>query len=301
MYYNIIITRIIYFLHTLLIAYGISIFYTRVLTPRKFLRHPLRDCFIVTQLFSTVMTFSLGYAVFTSVWFFLSHLIVALILFKDRKLLRFAAYIFAVVSYSFTELIPAGVLLLANIFFPSLDLTPKYLLVSGNVFLSAFNCFSLAIIYFIFLKKVSAIFSGHFSTLKPKSLLLISLPFMIVVFNTYLGELASSLPMLFLVTPLMIAGILLCIFLLQKGFLSLKHEEILLSEKKKRQQYLEQQIEYYKIMDTEYLALRKWRHDAVNHLSAIAYLLETRQYTETGHYLKTFLDKNHMEDINNEI
>lgn len=153
MYYNIIITRIIYFLHTLLIAYGISIFYTRVLTPRKFLRHPLRDCFIVTQLFSTVMTFSLGYAVFTSVWFFLSHLIVALILFKDRKLLRFAAYIFAVVSYSFTELIPAGVLLLANIFFPSLDLTPKYLLVSGNVFLSAFNCFSLAIIYFIFLKK----------------------------------------------------------------------------------------------------------------------------------------------------
>lgn len=290
MYHNIIVTRIIYFLHSILISYGISLLYTRVLTPKKFLRYPLRDCFIVTLLLNTVMTFSVSYAVFTSIWFFLIHLLIALFLFRDRIALRITAYAFAVVSYSFIELLPASVLIFMNIFFPSMNLTPKYLIVSGNVPLSALNCFSLAIIYFIFLKTISGMLGRYFSSLKPKSLLLISMPFFIVMINTYFLEIASTTRILFLVTPLIIVNVFICLLLLQKGLLALKHEEELLSEKENQKKQLEQQINYYKTLDKEYLAMRRWRHDASNHLASVTYLLETKQYREAENYLKNFFD-----------
>ena len=285
MYYSIAGTKIIYFLHSVLISYGISLFYTRVLTPKKFLRHPLGDCFIITLLLNTVMTFSVSHAVFTSIWFFSIHLLIALFLFKDRMGLRITAYAFVMVSYSFIELLPASILIFINIFLPSMNLTPKYLIVSGNVLLSALNCFSLAIIYFLFLKTISGMLYRYFSSLKPKSLLLVSMPFFIVMINTYFLEKSSTLTILFLVTPLIIINVFLCLLLLQKGLLALKHEEELLSEKENHKKHLEQQIDYYKTLDKEYLTMRRWRHDVSNHLVSVAYLLETKQYNEAGKYL----------------
>ncbi len=290
MYNNYPCVQIAYFFYMLLISYAASRFFTRVLTPKKQLRRPMIACLILMQLFLSILSLTIDQPVFTSIWFMMTHFLVPLLLFQDRLTTRIAAFIIAYISYTFIELMPASVFLFVNILFPEKNLTPKSLMLAGNVPCSVLYFLAVDILYLIFLNILSDLFYRQFSFLKLKSLLLISLPFFISLIDTFLLELGSDLKSLFLITPIVAALLILCLFLLSKGFFALRHQEKLLLEKENEKKYLEQQIAYYKTLDKEYLTMRRWRHDASNHLTAIAYLLKTKQYKEAKDYLKVFLN-----------
>ena len=288
MYHNFPGVQIAYFFYMLMVSYATSRFHNRVLTPRKQLRHPIADCLILMQLLLSVLSLTIDRPVFTSAWFMISHLLVPLILFQGRLTTRIAAFIIVYVSYTFIELMPASVFLFLNILFPGMDLQPKNLMLSGNIPCSVAYFLSVALFYFIFLNILSDLFRRQFAFMKIKSLLLISLPFFIVLITTFLLEPLPNVHTFFLMTPVAAAPFLLSQFLLSRGFSVLKRQEELLLKKENEKKRLEQQIDYYKSLDEEYRALRRWRHDTANHLSAIAYLLETKQYEKTKNYLENF-------------
>lgn len=218
MYNNFPGVQIAYFFYMLLISYAASRFLTRVLTPKKQLNHPMLVCLILMQSLLSVLALTIDRPIFTSAWFMISHLLVPVLLFCDRLTTRIAAFIITYISYTFIELMPASVFLFANILFPEKNLLPKSLMLAGNIPCSVLYFLAVAALYFIFLNILSDLFYRQFSFLKLKNLLLISLPFFIVLINTFLLELGHDLKSLLLITPLVMVLLILCLFLLSRGF-----------------------------------------------------------------------------------
>lgn len=70
-------------------------------------------------------------------------------------------------------------------------------------------------------------------------------------------------------------------------------ESIIYEEKLK---ILKQQLSYIQELETEYQELRKWNHDIENHLQALSYLIDMRQFEEAEKYYQRIISKEPLEE-----
>lgn len=124
LYQNTFIVKILYFfMYIAIVNYGIMKFYTQLLTSRSWLHRPLRDSFFISLVLLCPMIFlSEKNRIYSGTYFLTMFLVAVIILFKDKLSIRISAYLFAVLSYEFIELMPASFFLLANCFVKNIDL-----------------------------------------------------------------------------------------------------------------------------------------------------------------------------------
>ena len=272
------LTVISYFLMLCFYAVIIPYFYTRLLTPRKWARHPfLFSCLCMMPNFILCL---INY----DAVIYINWLMVALPLFfffSDPLWKRIASYIFTYLIMLFAELASffivcaAASLLTGVMSIPSQVQGPQTLIVAAvNIILGA--AVTLLAIPFI---------QSLFHHIRLSTVILIGLPFILC---TVAHTLTESWP------PFVFSFIFLfplCYVILSRGFQRMQKEELLRQQREHQRLLIQKQLGYAQELEREYGRLRRWNHDIANHFLALSYLLEQKKYEEGDCYIQSLLDE----------
>lgn len=287
---NSFIIRIIFLVYIASLCFGTSNFYVQVLTPRKGLSHPKKICFLFLFFLTagTVFVF-FNSTVISSIWFLTSLALPAFALFQDKMLTKVFMCFLALLSCSFAEMTAFALLSAINLFFPEKDLIPAHIFRSGNVFLSFITFAIISFAYTLLLFVISKALKRLHTYLKPRIGILLAFPFFIVIINDGMLTGIDSHKQLYIYTPVLLVLFIFAIFILSKGLKELRKQELLTLQTEKQRKKVEYQLLYYKKMGEEFISLRKWKHDMTNHISAITFLLENKNYKDAKKYLEGLL------------
>lgn len=273
------------------IAYCTARFYVAVLTPKKSIKRPLEACTLLTFLLLAPISWMIFHIPWIgSFWMFIGYSIPAIALFSDRFSLRISAFFFALVTYISTELIPASLIMAGSMIFAHKTLYPRTLLLEGNMAFALFYVICSGIVLRFALNILTSAFHKQFQYFKTRTVIYLTLPFFFVMVLCNTLTICTNYKQYFLASILVAIVFPLCLYIVSKGLQSLQRQELMTLQAEKKAQQLEQRLDSYRLLNSSFFELRRWKHDTANHLTVVSFLLETKKYDEAIQYLDNFIE-----------
>ncbi|WP_373212772.1 hypothetical protein [Ruminococcus sp. 5_1_39BFAA] len=267
-------------------AWAVSYYFSYLLKPKRFVKSPRRDCFLVIlpllllSMYLRKWDFNVGTALVQ-----MSILLVALVMFRDRLRLRLVSYVVFMV-----------VLISVEVYATTLFLVIKQLTVRSGQAATALS--EVRSIYDLILLTCLDIGIGSFLYYKATPLLA---HLLLSVKSWTIFQLVLPLYMPFIMQffiyqrarwglggVVYFSAFLICYPAFLRGIKSVKNQERERVLKEKSIQLAKTQLEASMKMETEYRKLRKWNHDIENHLLALSYLMDMKKYEEAADYYTDF-------------
>ena len=294
-YQNVYLVQILYyFSYTSVITYGILRFYNELLTPRSWFRRPFRDSFSISLvLLLPMIFFSVRNRMLSSLYFLGIFFVIAIALFKDKLYIRISTYFFAVLSYIFIELVPSSFFFIANLFIKDIDLIPQYIINDGYVVLSLIYFLLIDLFFLCFILNLTDTFKGRFASLPLSLVACLSLPFIVIAMACNLMALCKNYFQFAVRCAIMLPLFIVSLRLLLHGLNELNRQELYTLSRKAQEQQLKHRFEHYQYIEGKYVSHRKWKHDVINHLSIISFLIEQENFKDAENYLISYIDKAH--------
>ena len=297
-YQNVVLVQILYyFSYTAVITYGILRFYNELLTPRSWFRRPFRDTLSISLvLLLPMIYFSVRHRMFSSIYFLVIFFVIAVALFNDKLYIRISTYFFAVLSYIFIELVPSSFFFIANLFIKDIDLIPQYIINDGYVVLSLIYFLLIDLFFLRFILNLADTFRGRFATLPLSLVACLSLPFIVIAMTCNLMALCKNYFQFAVRCAIMLPLFIVALRLLLHGLDELKRQELYALSREAQEKQLKHRFEHYQYIEEKYVAYRKWKHDVINHLSIISFLIKQENYKDAENYLISYNNKVHKSE-----
>lgn len=269
-------------------AISITYMYSRILTPRM---RPRKTFYFSLFFIFAVVSLHIFhyYASFAGILILTGTLLANLLFYKDSLFKKAACFIMVYI----TQLLFEAISYLLTGFAYYLYTGKSY---SSNAFYSGpeWTAYAMSLFIFfcaaVFLPPLTQFYRKWIYHRLTPVLILISLPLIIPVCTTFLGDFAlvSTYPV-FVLCFCIIVYILSYIpayFGLRK--LYRQAQEYYLAQNEYA--LIEQQMAFSNEIEAQFTEIRKWNHDLNNHLVSLSFLFKEERYSQAQEYLKSLLD-----------
>lgn len=277
--------KIIMSLTLLYYSFLISYALCTLLTPKKQFRHPRSLCFFlmalnlpIIWLYDIVISISIPLCVFFCI-----------LIFTEPWRIRIAS---ATISYLVLVLVEGFAVNISSVLLTLI--TGDLVMISKETQSVPFRLFTylcLAMTGLLFMKFIVSVIKQHFIMSRPRVLISLGLPLLLVNLSPYPLFLFKDSRYYFAVVFLLICCYTLMYIPLSWGIREFRHQELQKSQREQQYQLMQQQLSCAQELEKEYQEIRKWNHDISNHFISLSYFMESGKYEEAKEYLSRLIQQ----------
>lgn len=275
----------VYFLVLPYICWASAYFFCSILTPKKFLKHPMGTILILYFIFVPITMVLKIHSIFlgtisTQVLF----ISVIFFFFQDKFLKKLACYFIFDITVTVVEIVSSYLLVLIRHLWSASSLDS--MLMYGLSSLPDVLCISIldTVIGVFWIRKEVTLLKRCFSYLNTRTFLQVLFPVFFPIFGQPLILHQTESAFFPFLVILYWSFCALSYPLFHKGLQNIQIQERTTSLKKQQLQLMKDQLSFSQELEKGYQALRKWNHDVENHLLSLSYLMDMKKYKEAVSY-----------------
>ena len=281
----------LYLLYTVVFLLMQVRFYIKLLKPRKFLRRPFLQCYVLLLvLILPAVLLKDTHKTLSTCYMNICILSFSLAFFENpisKRLDCFAAwFITCTIGESLAGFSYSAVYRLTGV-----ELLPLNLTGSDNALRIAASLILDLFFIFLMYKGAMALFTSRFNYIGTLLLLELSLPIIASQMVLSILYASRSKTQYYILAAAMILLYIIALLPLHKGLKRLKKQEQIRLNNEAYKIYAQEEAAQFKNLEEEYKDLRKWNHDISNHLISLSYLFNQKRYEEAKKYADTLLQK----------